>query len=109
MKLGSHVDVVRKLIVPNKFKKKKEESLYQYHHTNYSTPLTSQVGALDVHSINLYQCLHNLESNTYLAKQPEKVAHFNLSPDYISKIVQNGVETRTKKKQCPPKMGRCKI
>ena len=102
--------VMRKLIASNKLKKTKEESLYHYHHHGYSTLLTSQVEALDTYSINIHQCLHNLESNADLAKQPEKAVHFNLSPDRINKkqcrIAQEPVQ---KKKQCLPKMGKFEI
>ena len=82
---SSHVAVMRKSIASNKLKKRKEESLYQYHHYSYSTPLTSQVEALDTPSVTAHQSLDSLESTADSAKQQEKAVHLNLSPDHINK------------------------
>ena len=76
----SHMAVMKKMIASSKLRKLKEESLYHYHHHSYSTPLTSQVEALDAPSIKAHKSLHNLESTADSAKQPEKNSPFQSLP-----------------------------
>ena len=79
---------MRKWIAYNKLKEKKEDSLHQYYHSNYSTPVTSQVEALDNHSANLNQCLNNIKSNTKKSQKSENTVHFNLPNDHIDKNIK---------------------